>query len=799
MENLTTKPKLVFFQFNYDAELPEFLLIHKREHVKCLTRFFDVTVIDEDCDYQQICETYQPNLVLFETGLNLLSCKRHNIKNIRACSDIPRLGFHNADAWCETRAGILSDMDHWGIETSFSIAATAREHTPEIADRLFIWPNSVDPEVYRDYGESKIIPVLFTGSNAAQYPWRQKIYKLISEVYPSLFCPHLGYLTRTSAAQVLFGERYARMINASWCIPACGSVAKEVVRKHFEIPACRACLVTEKSAALEAAGFADMENCVFCDERDVLDKLEHLFRNEDALGKIIDAGYELAQSRHTFKQRDEILQWFKLSRDLKPNQRIVQENPFGGLRIVDRSMGFNNTYVICNGLHLQLLREGDQCLWSGKYSEAEELFVTCSNYMRRMPEPKFRLALCKLYTGNGRAALNLILALIEYVLVEYKAQDPDPVEWAYYIVALICVGEWDVARKRASEFAALRHPELDRVRWLVLALSSKGTAGPPQSDDAVDYRRSIHQMPHRNMQEWSEAVCLMLKASGRGELAARFRMAFSKADRSLQQSIVGRQSYEKPSKQKVGLVGGNRVTLWPKYHLIVSWPVLFGGRRILSRVRSRWMGGRSKVLHSVEAKVGYFLPYVLSEKRRDEFLHLIEGVGRDEDFTTVLVIGAGKGEGTTEALLTGIVESRRKPVAFCIYGLGRRLSRWRKTAKNDAGSKWYRASAPCVERCAEELAITVRSIKEENEIDCFGAVLIDGSEVEHLDIDESVVEDLYRAKFVLLDDINKWSNYQIHQRLLRDSNYVLVACNPGLGGGYAIFKRVSNVGVEELA
>ncbi len=71
MDNFHTKPKLVFFQFRYDENVPEFLLIHKREHVKCLSEFFDVTVVHENCDYQQICEKYGPDLTLFESGLQL--------------------------------------------------------------------------------------------------------------------------------------------------------------------------------------------------------------------------------------------------------------------------------------------------------------------------------------------------------------------------------------------------------------------------------------------------------------------------------------------------------------------------------------------------------------------------------------------------------------------------------------------------------------------------------------------------------------------------------------------------------
>jgi len=59
------KPKLVYFQRHYDSRVPEFLLSHVRDHVRCLSVFFDVAVIAQDCDYAQICDLHEPDLTLF--------------------------------------------------------------------------------------------------------------------------------------------------------------------------------------------------------------------------------------------------------------------------------------------------------------------------------------------------------------------------------------------------------------------------------------------------------------------------------------------------------------------------------------------------------------------------------------------------------------------------------------------------------------------------------------------------------------------------------------------------------------
>ena len=99
---------------------------------------------------------------------------------------IPRIGFHNADGWCETRSGLVSDVEQWGIQALFSISVTAAEHTPALAERMFAWPNFVETDVFRDYGLPKITPLLITGSQDPQYPWRHRVYKQLADHFPSV-------------------------------------------------------------------------------------------------------------------------------------------------------------------------------------------------------------------------------------------------------------------------------------------------------------------------------------------------------------------------------------------------------------------------------------------------------------------------------------------------------------------------------------------------------------------------------------------------------------------------------------
>ncbi len=602
----TAQPRLVFFTYKYDDGLPPFLLVHHQEHIRCLAESFDVTVVDYGGDFQHICDTYQPDLALFETGLNILTCKRPEITNIQGRPEIPRLGFINADAWCETRSGTLSEMDRWGIETLFTISVTAADHSPAIADRLFVVPNFIDPELYRDYGETKLIPILLTGATGPQYPWRRAVYPLVSERYPTLICPHAGYLSRSHAAQVMYGERYARTINASFIVPTCGTIAKEVVRKHFEIPGCGSCLITERSQGLEAAGFVDMENCMFADEQEVLDKVSYLFENPDELQRITQAGYQLVHSRHTLKHRDQILQWFRLSRNLGANQHIVQRNPFEPLAVEEKLPTSMTPYVISNGAHFDLIRQGDENLRVGKYREAETLYLKCLNHMNRLPEAKLRLALSTLYAGDAKQANEWIFEPIQYSIDEYKAFDPDPVEWAYYIISLLCLGRLNRAAECSRQFPALHHPELERARWLAFLLE-KPDATVPIPACPPGYRRSLHQLPGWYTETWVQQICILLEACGRTQFAeslAKYRggdfaalqseNAEAEPDGDVKDGAVNKGSWAETLPLK-----------WQRRHALGS----LNGRLLSYKVRRKLGQIKSSVLRKVSARFGPSLPF----------------------------------------------------------------------------------------------------------------------------------------------------------------------------------------------
>lgn len=780
IDTTETKPALVFFKYKYADSLPAFLLTHTEEHVKCLSEFFRVTVIDEDCDYGAICDRYQPDLTLFESGLNLFACRRLTISNTNSYRNVPKAGLFNADAWAETRSGTLSEMEHWGIETFFAISTTAAEHASDIAQQLFVWPNFIDPAVYHDYGESKLIPVLLTGSTGPQYPWRHRVFKLVARDYPTLSCPHHGYLARSGEAQALYGEPYARAINASLVAPACGTVAKEVVRKHFEIPGCRACLITERSPMLEAAGFVDMQNCVFAEEHDVLDKLRYLFAHREALAAITDAGYELVHSRHTFRQRDQLLQWLRLHKTLQPGQKVIQETPFAPLRLADKTDAERHAPILSSGLHLELLRRGDEQLAAAKVDEAERLYHACLRYMRRFPEAHLRLALCQLWKGDARGAQQWICEPLQYSLAQYHAFDPDPVEWAYFIVTLLCLGRPSEALKRAREFPLLRHPELDRVRWATGILSSGSGSCPLSADEDQPARASVHHLPVHEFAHWVENLAGLLTRCGQQASARKLQKQAACAGHASDGAQRGGTSLL-PSR-----LTSSRTADPAKY---------FRGRLFRSKLRNKlerhWKNARHTWRKHSSGPAGLRARAIASEGRQ-ALRELLES----EAIRSVLVLGADRDRWFTQAVLSvPVIHSENEPPVLCLEAprpnAPFRFRFRRKSASGERGA-WQTVPPRSPEECAEWVRDAVREFKKLHRLENFELIIVNGSEAQMTAPAMDAVEDEFaRARFVVLDHVANLYNSRAYRALLRAPDYRSVDQNPDLAEGYVTFERES--------
>jgi len=214
------------------------------------------------------------------------------------------------------------------------------------------------------------------------------------------------------------------------------------------------------------------------------------------------------------------------------------------------------------------------------------------------------------------------------------------------------------------------------------------------------------------------------------------------------------------------------------------------------------------------------------EIKNDEFYTALHIISREENIKTILEIGSSSGEGSTEAFVTGIRENtHNKPNLFCIEVSKTRFTELQNRYKEDLFVKCYNYSSISSEHFPDENEIIdfyknidnnlrtypldiiltwlkqdieyvkqsniddngIKKIKQENNIEFFDVVLIDGSEF----TGNAELKEVYGAKYIFLDDTNSFKNYYNFQQLVNDTNYILIKDNPNLRNGYALFKKIT--------
>jgi hypothetical protein len=216
---------------------------------------------------------------------------------------------------------------------------------------------------------------------------------------------------------------------------------------------------------------------------------------------------------------------------------------------------------------------------------------------------------------------------------------------------------------------------------------------------------------------------------------------------------------------------------------------------------------------------------IAPEIRRDRFARAIEAIGATEGVRHILEIGASAGEGSTEAWVRGALRNPQRPTLHCIEvsipRFAALVERWRAYDF----VRCYNLSSVPVERFPDEEEVAlfhrevrsklrnvrlekvlgwlrqdiaylrehdlstdgIRRIRAQHGIATFDAVLIDGSEF----TGKAELEETYGARFLLLDDIRSFKNWETYRRLKDDPAYRLVTRSRWTRNGFAVFERAS--------
>jgi len=214
------------------------------------------------------------------------------------------------------------------------------------------------------------------------------------------------------------------------------------------------------------------------------------------------------------------------------------------------------------------------------------------------------------------------------------------------------------------------------------------------------------------------------------------------------------------------------------------------------------------------------------EIKDDEFYFLLGRTAAQQTLQTFLEIGSSSGSGSTEALVTALrarpdrdevrlfcmEASRERFAQLCARYAGERfvkplnlssvstrqfpsaeeVSRFYHTVPTQLNRyplstvlEWLREDIEYV-RAAGIDVDGIEMIKQQDRIAQFDFVLIDGSEF----TGEREFYAIGGARVIACDDIAAFKCFNVYQMLRHNSSYRLVAQNPLLRNGYAVFERV---------
>lgn len=212
----------------------------------------------------------------------------------------------------------------------------------------------------------------------------------------------------------------------------------------------------------------------------------------------------------------------------------------------------------------------------------------------------------------------------------------------------------------------------------------------------------------------------------------------------------------------------------------------------------------------------------MPEIYNDELFYVIKDCVRDFKPKIILEIGSWDGTGSTQAFIQSIQENKIEASLYCLEAQKDRYNKLVENTKHLSFVKCYYRLSGTIKDLRSEKEISdfmdrypyliisqntkekvigwrkqedvwpvgvpddgIKVIKEENSIDKFDMVLLDGSEFTGV-ADFRMVRN---SDVFIMDDINAMKNFENYLELNSDSNFELLKENWKYRNGYAIFWR----------
>ncbi len=491
---------------------------------KTLALHFDLTVIDQDFDYGEACDRINPDFVIFETpgGSRPVPVE---IRNRTARLDIPRIGFTNQDPHDTARVLFLQMLDDMQIDSFIAHGGESFfRQSPELNSRGYTSALYIDDTIFHDYGEQKIIPISVMGGMMCPsfYQWRAALTAKIANHIPTLIYAHPGYEAEIPSYKFpLKGEDYARMLNRSYFSLSDVTALQYPVRKHLEIPACGAALVTAAVPDLAWYGFRDMESCIIGEGDEALAKIAHVANNPDLYAAICKNGAAVAR-RHTRENWRYFNDWYECHRTLRPGEMVQQQGVYGRFQAVS---GGRNVPRIAEAAPWQsvfqqrMRRALALIIDNGNLEDARAELNDMANWLGHLCEPVFPLGLIALIEGAVDDAQQLFARPFEIRKNRdgLSLLDPEEIAWLWFCGMLRSDARLVEAMQQMA--SAITHVSLRRMAWLEGRLSG-GSSVLEKPERLYEDRLSTHWLGEVAFKDWLSLVNRILIANSKNCVVA---------------------------------------------------------------------------------------------------------------------------------------------------------------------------------------------------------------------------------------------------------------------------------------
>lgn len=494
------------------------------EFLNSLRLHCDVIVVEQDFDFAELCDQVEPDFVILDSP-RYRRPEPVRIANWSAHRHIPRVAFHAQDPHDTARPTFFRQLDELGIEQVFCLMTAQIEHAPELEGRAFTLGLCFDDAVFKEYGEEKIIPIsVFGGTMAPEfYAWRAEQMGGLTENFPTLIYTHPGYGPTPAPHRFpISGEAYARMINRSHFSLADTTRLHYAVRKHLEIAAAGAVLISPDVPGVAHYGFRDMENCILGSGRTLLEKIAAAATEPALYEKLRANGQKLVHSRFRRQDWRGIVDWYECFRSLRPGEMVQQQGVFGPYRAVPAISGRAalNAETGHNEFTLGLQTARQAILYGGDLESAAQKLRPLTEWVRHMTEAHFLLGIVALLQGQPEQAQTLLKHPHEIRLWRQDGVTTfDPVEVAWLWLTGLLTGNEELARQMEHEAKSMDHLALRRVRWLAATGLLSDPAGAPPDDSLFERQKtdrlSVHWIGQEEFGDWFALIQRVLDACGR--------------------------------------------------------------------------------------------------------------------------------------------------------------------------------------------------------------------------------------------------------------------------------------------